>query len=60
MTRSIARGGEDIEFDQLGPTAGIAKWNRVQMEMIAAGLRVPHSLTAAIWARTTSPPAPSA
>lgn len=41
---AYARGGKDIKFNQPASTAGIAEWNRVQMQMIAAGFRVPYAL----------------
>lgn len=41
---AYARGGKDIKFNQPAATAGIGEWNRVQMQMIAAGFRVPYAL----------------
>ena len=41
---AYARGGKDIKFNQPAATAGVQEWNRVQMQMIASGFRVPYAL----------------
>lgn len=41
---AYARGAKDIEFNQPSATPGVAEWHRVQLHLIAAGLRVPYEL----------------
>lgn len=41
---AYSRGGKDIKFTQPANSAGIQEWNRVQMQIIAAGFRVPYAL----------------
>ncbi len=41
---AYARGGKDIKFNQPATTAGVSEWLRSQLQIVAAGFRIPYEL----------------
>lgn len=41
---AYSNGARDVKFSQPGSTANVQEWSRTQMQIIAAGFRVPYAL----------------